>query len=197
MKTLALFDFDHTITTTDTFLDIIIFLFGRFRFITGMLVCSPVLVLYLLGIVSNERAKSVVLTHFFKGMPRELFEMLCAKYSRSGIDRVLRSEAVSRIRWHKKQKHRVIIISASLESWIKPWAFRFGFDDVIATIPEFVDGKVTGKLASGNCSGRQKVLRLLEKYPDAEKYTVYAYGDSSGDRALLDFADYPFYRKFS
>ena len=109
-----------------------------------MILCSPVLVLYLLGIVSNERAKTAVITHFFRGMPRELFEMMCAKYSRSGIGKVLRSEAVSRIRWHKKQKHRVIIISASLESWIKPWAKEFGFDDVIATIPEFLDGKVTG-----------------------------------------------------
>jgi len=125
-KTLALFDFDHTITTTDTFLDIIIFLFGRFRFVTGMLICSPVLLLYLLRIYPNEKAKSVVISHFFRGMPRELFEMLCKQYARSGIGRVTRSEALARIYWHQKQKHRVIIISASLESWIKPWAKEIG-----------------------------------------------------------------------
>jgi phosphatidylglycerophosphatase C len=195
-KTLALFDFDHTITTADTFLDIIIFLFGKIRFAAGMLVCSPALILYLLGIIPNYKAKSRVISHYFKGMPKELFEMLCSGYARSGIGRVLRAEAIERIRWHKKHGHRVIIISASLESWIKPWAKESGIDDVIATIPEFKDGKVTGKLATKNCCGKEKLSRFLEKYPDAEKYTVYAYGDSSGDREILDFADYSFYRKF-
>ena len=195
-KTLAIFDFDHTITTTDTFLDIIIFLFGKFRFVTGMIICSPILFLYTLGVLSNEKAKSAVISHFFKGMPKELFEMLCTRYSRSGIGKVARPEALARIRWHKKQKHCVIIISASLESWIKPWAKEIGIDDVIATVPEFIDGKVTGRLASKNCYGRRKIERLFEKYPDAEKCTVYAYGDSSGDREILAFADYPFYRKF-
>jgi phosphatidylglycerophosphatase C len=195
-KTLALFDFDHTITTADTFLAILVFLFGRFRFFTGLVACSPTLVMYLLGLRSNERAKSVIISFFFRGMSREEFTEKCRYYSLSGIDRVARAEALERILWHKKQKHTVIIISASLENWIKPWAEKIGVDDVIATIPEFSDGVVTGRLVSGNCSGKRKVSRLLEKYPNAEKCTVYAYGDSSGDRALLEFADYPFYRKF-
>jgi len=36
----------------------------------------------------------------------------------------------------------------------------------------------------------------LEMYPNRKEYTLYAYGDSSGDKAMLKMADFSFYRRF-
>ena len=50
---LALFDFDGTITTHDSYREFLLFSFGKMRFITGILRVSPWLLAYLLRLVSN------------------------------------------------------------------------------------------------------------------------------------------------
>jgi phosphoserine phosphatase len=49
---------------------------------------------------------------------------------------------------------------------------------------------------SKNCFGQEKINRLLEEFPDRRSYKLIAYGDSSGDKELIDFADKGFYNKF-
>lgn len=55
------------------------------------------------------------------------------------------------------------------------------------------EGKLTGRFSSPNCYGAQKVDRLLEVYPQGNISYLYAYGDSQGDKELLEFADEGFY----
>lgn len=70
-------------------------------------------------------------------------------------------------------------------------------EDVLCTEAEF-DGNdvLTGNFATDNCYGMEKVRRLKQKYPDRQKFKLVAYGDSSGDREMLDFADEGFNRHF-
>ena len=56
-QSLALFDFDGTITFKDTLFEFIIHSKGRMRFLLGIAVLSPVFVLYLLRIIPNWKAK--------------------------------------------------------------------------------------------------------------------------------------------
>jgi len=54
-----------------------------------------------------------------------------------------------------------VVISASLDLYVRPWAIAVGFDDVIATHLQTLDaGLVTGKLSGANCFGIEKVRRL-------------------------------------
>jgi phosphatidylglycerophosphatase C len=56
------------------------------------------------------------------------------------------------------------------------------------------DGRVTGRFLTKNCSGKEKVRRIAERY-DLESFDhIYAYGDTPGDKAMLDLADEKHYR---
>lgn len=195
--TLAAFDFDKTITKIDTLNDLLLLNFGYKKFILKMFLLSPLLVLYVLKLIPNYVAKQNLFSHFFRGYRDENFNKICTDYSLKRIDGIIKKEALNKIRWHKEKGHKVIIISASMENWIKPWAEKNSIDDVISTLPEIKDNILTGKFSGSNCYGEEKVKRFLEKYPDKNEYFLYAYGDSRGDRELLNLADEGFYRKFN
>jgi phosphoserine phosphatase len=67
---------------------------------------------------------------------------------------------------------------------------------LIGTKLEVKDGILTGQLATKNCYGSEKVRRIREIYNIDECEHIYAYGDSRGDKELLDFADESFYQFF-
>lgn len=193
---IAVFDFDGTITTKDSFLDILIFAFGYKKFIKGIFYLASDLLAYFLNKISAHTAKEKVFSYFFKGFIELEFNKLCRNYSLNQLNRIIRREAFEKIKWHKEQAHTLIIASASMGNWIKPWALENGFDDIVATKLEVERGKITGKFSTPNCSGKEKVRRLLENYPNKDNYYFYAYSDSKKDSDLLAFADESFYRKF-
>ena len=108
---------------------------------------------------------------------------------------MLRSEAMKRIAWHKNMGHTIVIVSASIESWLRPWCDKNKID-LIATRIEIKKGKVTGKFSSKNCHGAEKVNRIREKYSLPKYSEVYAYGDSLGDKEMLQIADKKHYQYF-
>lgn len=190
------FDFDGTITTKDTLFDFIKFSFGWPKFIISMLLFLPTFINFLLKNISNHQAKERLFGIFFKGLELEHFNKLGRNYAKK-INQILNNEAIDKINWHKSKGHKLIIISASIENWIEPWAKSFGFEKMLATQAEVINGKLTGRFSSKNCHGIEKVNRLLEEYPDRKTYKLYAYGDSSGDTEMLDEADLSFFKKFN
>ena len=195
-KTYALFDFDHTVTDTDTFIDFTVFAFGRARVVLWMLAHLPSVAAAMIGLTGINRIKSIFFSHFFRGYPETEYRAMCERYANERLPRFLRPPALDRIAWHARRGDTIVVVSASLDGWIAPWARSAGVSDVIATIPEIRDGALTGIFATPNCNGKEKVRRFSEKYPDREKYVIYAYGDSAGDRAMLSFADHGYYRTF-
>ena len=85
----------------------------------------------------------------------------------------------------------VYVVSASISEWVRPWCEQMKVTDVIATEIE-VDSHnlVTGRFLSKNCYGQEKVNRFTKKEPDRRNYYLYAYGDSRGDKELLEYADH-------
>lgn len=186
---IAVFDFDGTITKKDSFVDFIIFNFAFIKLLVGFLRVVPQIVLYLVGKVPNCVPKRKMLDVFFKGMTEEEFLRRCKEYSLNRIDRMLRNEMIEKIQWHKAQRHKLVIVSASIDEWIIPWAENNGFEKVIATKIGVFGGVLTGDFGSENCYGEQKVKSFLEQYPCREEYYLYVYGDSEGDRQMLELAD--------
>lgn len=192
---MVFFDFDGTITTSDSFIKFIRFVVGDIRFILGMTVLSPMLVAYKLRLIPNYTAKQAVLSYFFKGMSEAQFQTAARDYSLENIDAILRPKAMAKIAWHKEQEHKIVVVSASIESWLKPWCNQHGLD-LIATKLEIKEGIVTGKLLTKNCYGMEKVRRVKERYNLDDYDHIYAYGDSRGDKELLELADEGFYQPF-
>ena len=54
----------------------------------------------------------------------------------------------------------------------------------------------TGKLLGNDCNGLEKVRKIKEIYNLSKYEKIYAYGDTDGDKPMLDIADIAFYRKF-
>jgi HAD superfamily hydrolase (TIGR01490 family) len=192
---LAIFDFDGTITYRDSFRHFLQYALGKSVYYRGLISLSPVLIAYVLGIVPNYAAKQRVFAHFFGGWSAENFAVLAEKYSSSHIDKIVRPEALDRIAWHRGQEHKVVVVSASLKNWLSHWCQSQGVD-LISTEIEKQNEIITGRFQTPNCYGIEKVRRLKDRFDFSEIEYVYAYGNSSGDREILNLADEKFYRYF-
>jgi len=196
-KTLAVFDFDGTITSRDTFNDFILYNFGVKNFILAFLIISPFIFLYFIGVLKNDIPKKIIFFYFFRNMKSRDYKKMCFSYSKFRLIKFLKPEALRKINWHMKFRHTLIINSASLADWIKPWALKSGFKHIIATNVEIKDNLLTGKFIGPCPYGIEKVIGLSKLGFNSNQYIIYAYGDSNGDKELLKLADYPFYRTFN
>ncbi|OPZ60105.1 MAG: haloacid dehalogenase-like hydrolase [Deltaproteobacteria bacterium ADurb.Bin510] len=195
MNSLALFDFDGTITSRDSLLDFHVFAFGAGRVATELLRQAPWLGAYKLGLISNAAAKQRLLAAFWQGRSHADLAEAGRTYALSRIDAILRPVAAARLRWHRERSHEIAVVSASPPEWIEPWCKANGIPTMIGTLLELdADGKLTGRLATPNCHGPEKVRRIREHFNLADYASVYAYGDSRGDHEMLSLADHPTYR---
>ncbi len=193
---MAAFDFDGTLTRRDTLLPFLLHTLGAAAVLRHAFILSPTLAGYALGFIHNGVAKERVFIQCLADMHIGELQQQAAQFAEHELPILMRSEALQRLDWHKQQGHRCVVISASLELYVQPWAQRAGFDDVIATHLETrEDGRITGKLAGENCFGAEKVRRLEALLGPRSGYTLYAYGDSKGDRELLSYADHAYYRR--
>lgn len=195
LNRIALFDFDGTITTDDSFIRFIRFMLGDVKTIWGMVLLFPMLMLYKLKIIPNYKAKQLMLSYFFKGMKQAEFQKEAEEFSLKHIDSIVRRKAMQKIVWHQERGDKVVVVSASIECWLKPWCEQNNLD-LIATKMEMKDGIITGSLATKNCYGIEKVKRIKEIYNLSDYDYVYAYGDSLGDKELLALSDESFYKPF-
>jgi len=192
---LALFDFDGTITDSDSLIGFIRFVVGDIKFLRGLVSLSPMLIKYKLGFISNDKAKEHMLTYFFRGIDTKTFNQYAKEFSLTYIDKILRTEAMDKITWHQSLGHDIVIVSASMRCWLHPWCDRHKMQ-LISTELEVVDNKITGKFGTKNCYGVEKERRVKALY-DLESYEyIYAYGDSKGDKELLSLGDESHYKPF-
>ena len=190
MKRYALFDFDGTITTKDTLFDFFRFTYGRSGLVKCLLLNVWNLSLYAAKFHSNERAKEIMLATMIKGTSSDVFEEQCKRYSMERVPQIIKENTKEIIEKHLTAGETLIIVSASPENWIRPWAMKNGFTEVIATKLEERDGALTGKFASRNCYGEEKVNRLKEFFTDRQQVYITAYGDSNGDKPMLNYANH-------
>ncbi|GEP98604.1 HAD-IB family hydrolase [Chitinophaga cymbidii] len=196
MKNVAVFfDFDGTITTKDTLFEIIRFQKGSAALYGGLLILSPLLVLFKLKVITNQRMKEIVLRFFFKNDSLPVFQQLCDDFCRHRLPSLLRPKALNAIAWHQTEGHAVYIVTASAENWVEPWSRTLGIPCLGSKL-EVKDGRVTGLLNGKNCNGDEKVCRIREAVHLTTFETIYAYGDSSGDKEMLALAQHKGFRAF-
>lgn len=192
----AAFDFDGTITKRDTFIPFALFVVGLKKWLRVLIRLIPSAALFLFRAISRKELKERALTLFFKGMPYKDLQKQADEFAKELLPRFVKKKALKTLEWHQEQGHKIVIISASPELYLIPWARPLKIDNVIASRLEVDDGKkITGRLVGLNCRGAEKVRRLKELMGGEKNYELYAYGDSQGDRELLSFADHKFIRK--
>ena len=192
---IAFFDFDGTITKQDTLIKFIRFFVGDIKFIVGILVLLPKFIAYKFNLVSNQYIKENITKYFFSNIDITEFKTKAEQFSLNNIDIITRKNALERIKWHQKNNHKVVVVSASIDCWLKPWCDKNNID-LIATQLEVKNNKLTGRLNNKNCFGSEKVRRIMGKYKLSNYDYIYAYGDSIGDYEMLQISSEKSYKPF-
>lgn len=194
-KSIAFFDFDGTITSKDTMLELAKFKTGGLSYLIGMFILSPWLISMKLGIISKQTAKEKLLSYFFGDSDLQSFNNLCKDFSNKVIPDLIKKEAKDAIDNHLLNNTPVIIVSASAENWVAPWCISNNLQ-FICTRLKVTEHKITGKLEGENCNEKEKVCRINEIFNLTDFTTIYCYGDSKADQPMLQIATHSFYRTF-
>lgn len=196
MKNIYAFDFDGTLTKRDSLIDFLIFAKGRKEFLKVFALHLHLLVAMKLGLADSGKVKERIFAHYFTNMPESMFNDLCERFAASHAG-ILRPKGIGRIREALAEPDStVMVVSASINNWVEPFFRQFPGIEIFCTRIEVKDGNLTGRFLSANCRGMEKVRRILALHPDRKTYNLLAFGDSSGDKEMLDFADEGFYKPF-
>ncbi|HET6432836.1 HAD-IB family hydrolase [Dyella sp.] len=190
---LALFDFDGTITTGDTYTPFLSYATPRrFRRRAWRKLLWPWLG-YKLRLISGPAVRRRVTAHVLAGREHAAIRALGERYARERLPRVLRPEAMARIAWHRARGDCIVVVSASLDAYLVPWCRAHGLELICSELD--ADGvHLTGGYRGGDCTGPAKAARVLERFPLHAYARVHAYGDTVEDREMLALAHHPVYR---
>jgi len=192
----AVFDFDGTITYVDSFLPFLRHIAGFFGFWFGMVRLSPVMVMHAAGVMKNWQAKERFLGTFLKGRIIDELAEPCAEFNRQRLQLLINPIAMEKVEWHRREGHRLILLSASPELYLRHWTEANGFEKVLGTRLAEAQGQISGKIEGNNCHGVEKIDRLRDELGDLSQYEIHSYGDSRSDKPLLNLVDHPGYRSF-
>ncbi|MEI2454915.1 HAD family hydrolase [Lysobacter firmicutimachus] len=190
---LALFDFDGTITYDETFPGFVRATVGRRRLALGQVLMAPYGIGYKLGLMSGATVRRRIVAFGYRGRSEQAVREAGARYVREVVAQRLRPEALQRIAWHRERGDRVVVVTASLDLFVAPWCEDQGLE-LISSHLEAERGVLTGRYLGADCCGAEKARRVRERIDLSAYGTVYAYGDTVEDLALLTLAQRKYYR---
>lgn len=189
------FDFDGTLTVRDSFMAFLRWRAGPWRYALGMARLAPAALAYLFH-RNRGRLKAAAVREFLKGAPREKLEEDARRFAQDTSTELLRPDALRVWREWRSREAKMVIVTASPDVLVAPFARGLAAHQLIATKLAFDEtGRVAGGFDGANCRGREKVRRLNEEFGAALRLKA-AYGDTSGDREMLAIADEKGYRVF-
>jgi len=192
--TLAIFDLDHTLLSGDSDHAWGEFLIGK----------------EVVDAEAHRRANEHYYAQYRAGT-LDIFEFLAfalkplARHDREQLDAWHREFLATRIRpmitpaaralveQHRRQGHTLMIVTATNRFVTAPIAREFGIEHLLATEPEEVDGRFTGRVAGIPCYREGKVARLRQWLEQHRETLVgsWFYSDSHNDLPLLELVDHP------
>jgi len=106
----------------------------------------------------------------------------------------------SRLRWlapqvealhqHAAAGHRIVVASGALDVYLPILLEGLPVDDILATDMEVMDGRLTGRLAAGNCVRALKAERI-HPLLTAAGGPSWGYGNRPHDLPMLALVDHP------
>lgn len=188
--TVAVFDLDGTLSRRDTYLPYLLGFLIRHPWRVFRVLGLPwVVARFYLGYVDNTEVKRRFLEAFLRNVTKSEVDAWTGCFVARLLQRGLRHGGLAALVRHQAAGDVVILMSASLDIYVHRIGAQLGFDLVICTEVQWEGERVSGKLASPNCHGLEKVHRfegLKKMYKDAY-FVVYA--DHYTDIPLLLASD--------
>ncbi len=187
MKKLYCFDFDGTLTYKDT-----MFLYLKFynasKFRIQFIKHIPLFTLLKLNLLDAEKVKKSFISSILKGQHKSKIEKKTQEFFDQYYPEIFRENALDFIKNIDYSQTDCYIVSASLDIWVKPFAEKFKMN-LLATKAEFKNEVFTGNFVGKNCNGPEKVIRIKEEISGKKYDKTIAFGDTSGDQQMLDWAN--------
>lgn len=190
------FDFDGTLTVRDSYTAFLKWRTPRAAWIAGGLKLVPAALAYLVH-RDRGRIKAAATKVYLGGVSRERIEADARRFAEQMSRSLLRPDAVIAWKRWRNAQVQLVIVTASPDLVVAPFARGLGADDLIGTPLAFDErDRATGGFAAPNCRGLEKVVRLQATFgPDLRVRA--AYGDTSGDTEMLAIAEEPYFRVFT
>ena len=187
MKKLYFFDFDGTLTYKDT-----MFLFLKFcnpsKFYLQFFMHIPLFILLKLKLADAEKVKKSLIFRVLKNETKSSLEKRSQKFFDSNFPEIIRENALDFINNIDREHTESFIVTASLDIWVQPFAKHFKME-LLATKAEFKNEKLTGNFIGNNCNKQEKVERIKQAIAGKKYDKTIAFGDTSGDSAMLKWAN--------
>lgn len=148
----------------------------------------PLFVLLKLKLADAEKVKKSFIASILKGESKTEIENKSQEFFRHFYPRICRENALEFIKNINREQTESYIVSASLDIWVQPFADAFHMK-LLATRAEFKDDLFTGNFIGKNCNGPEKVSRIKEAIAGKKFDKTIAFGDTSGDREMLAWAN--------
>ncbi|ODT85856.1 HAD-IB family hydrolase [Phenylobacterium sp. SCN 70-31] len=188
------FDFDGTLTVRDSYTAFLKWRTPPAAWWMGGVRLIPAGLAYLVH-RDRGRIKAAATRVYLGGVSRDRLEADARRFAELHSRSLLRPDAVGAWKRWRKERVRLVIVTASPDLVVAPFARGLGADDLLGTPLAYDDrGRVTGAFAGPNCRGAEKVVRLRAAY-GATRIRA-AYGDTSGDTEMLAAAEEPYFRVF-
>jgi HAD superfamily phosphoserine phosphatase-like hydrolase len=178
-KTLALFDFDGTLYLHDSFTGFIFYALRKRHIVKRGLQILPWIQAYYLNFYPAHRMRPKLYASMFKNSDAEEILHLAQDYAQQLMLK-LNPKLLEQLRQHQELGHEVVLVSASLDLYLKPVCSYLNIDLICSEV-EIKAGKLTGFYQTPDCSNTQKKIRILEKYNLDNYAEIYAYGNSKED----------------
>ena len=192
MPDLALFDFDGTLTTRETFPDFMRYAVPRWRLLAGGALLAPVVFGYRRGWVAGNPTRASIVQVGLRGVQARRLRAQGDAFAREVLPGLLRPEAMEKLAWHRGRGDRIVVVSGGLDVYLAPWCAAQGLELACSVLAER-SGRITG-YAGVQCVGEEKVRRI-RAFCDPKAYVaIHAYGDTHEDMAMLAMAQHRTYR---
>lgn len=190
------FDFDGTLTIRDSFTSFLRWRAGPGGWALGLVKMAPAVAAYARD-RDRGRIKAASVKEFLKGVSRAELEADAERFADQAWAGFMRPDALKVWNdWGARGAHRVIV-TASPETTVAPFARRLGAEGLLGTHLSFdSEDRITGAFDTPNCRGEEKVRRLRAAYGEDVHLTA-AYGDTSGDTEMIAAADEKGFRVFT
>lgn len=189
MKALALFDFDGTLYLKDSLTGFIFYTFkARYVLKTGLSIL-PWINHYYLGLYPADKMRKKLFYNMFCGQSLDHVQHDAITYA-DVLQKYLNPQLFAQLKQHQALGHDVVVVSASVDIYLKPLCDRLGVD-LISSEVESEAGKLTGFYKTPDCSGMEKKRRIQQRYDVSAYSQVYAYGNTREDIAMLSLATQP------
>jgi phosphatidylglycerophosphatase C len=194
-RPIVAFDFDGTLTTHDSFTAFLTWKAEPFGYFVGLARLLPHILAF--GLKRDRgRLKAAAVACFLGGEPIEQLQAEAETFAVEKVLGMLRPDALQAWRNWRAQGALMVIVTASPETLVHPFARGLGADMLIGTRLHLDEqGRVTGDFVGPNCRGPEKVVRLREAFGQDVRLAA-AYGDTAGDREMLQLAEVKGYRIF-